>query len=227
MKLTLKVSGKFFDEENSENLSLLRDVIIDLVNNGHRVAVVTGGGGTARRYISMGRKLNLNESHLDILGILVSRLNAQLLLFSLDNIAYPKVPESIEDFNERWASGKVVITGGFQPGQSTAGVAALVSEIINADYLVLATNVNGVYTKDPQKFVDAKLLPKLTVSELKTILEGSQSVNAGKYELLDPLAIKIVERSKIKVLVINFKDLNKLPNILKGNEILGSVVVPE
>lgn len=106
-------------------------------------------------------------------------------------------------------------------------MAALVSEIINADYLVLATNVNGVYTKDPQKFVDAKLLPKLTVSELKTILEGSQSVNAGKYELLDPLAIKIVERSKIKVLVINFKDLNKLPNILKGNEILGSVVVPE
>ncbi|BFH74361.1 UMP kinase [Sulfurisphaera javensis] len=225
MKLVLKISGKFFDEESSENLIVLKDTIQRLINEGHKVAIVSGGGATARKYIKMGRELGVNEAHLDLLGIWASRLNAYLLTFILSGLTYMKVPENLEEFIEKWESGKVIVTGGFQPGQSTATVAALVSEAIGADYLILATNVDGVYDKDPRYYSDAKLIPKLDTETLKKVLENSQSVKAGTYELLDPLAIKIIERSKIKVIVMNYKKLDKILDIIRGKEI-GSVIQP-
>ena len=225
MKLVLKISGKFFDEENINNLIQLKNTVKQIINENHRLAIVSGGGATARRYIKIARELGVNEAHLDLLGIWASRLNAYLLTFILSDISYMKVPENVEEFIEKWESGKVVITGGFQPGQSTATVAALVSEAINADYLVLATNVDGVYDKDPRYYSDAKLLPKLDTLTLRKVLESSQSVKAGTYELLDPLAIKIIERSKIKVVVMNYKRLEKVLDIVKGKE-LGSIIEP-
>jgi len=225
MKLVLKISGKFFDEENTENLIQLKRTVKQIINENHRLAVVTGGGATARKYIKIARELGVNEAYLDLLGIWASRLNAYLLTFILSDVSYMKVPENIEEFIERWESGKVVITGGFQPGQSTATVAALVSEAISADYLILATNVDGVYDKDPRYYRDAKLLPRLDTVTLRKVLESSQSVKAGTYELLDPLAIKIIERSRIKVVVMNYKRLDKVLDIIKGNEI-GSIIEP-
>lgn len=226
MIVTLKISGKFFDDENPTNLEIIKKSVLSLLNSGHRVAIVTGGGGTARKYITLGRKAGIKEAHLDLLGIWASRLNAYLVAFYLGDLAYSKVPESLEEFIEKWSYGKVVVTGGFQPGQSTATVASLVSEATNSDLLVLATNVDGVYDKDPRKFSEARLLPRLSTIELKKILELTQSVNAGTYELLDPLAIKIIERSKIKVLVVNFKNLDKLLDIISGNISIGSLVLP-
>ncbi|MDT7875626.1 MAG: UMP kinase [Sulfolobaceae archaeon] len=226
MKITLKISGKFFDNEDPSNLLLIKKTVSQLVENGIRVAIVTGGGGTARKYINLGRQVGINEAHLDLLGIWASRLNAYLVTFALGELAYSKVPESLEEFIEKWGSGKVLVTGGFQPGQSTATVAALVSEAINTDYLILLTNVDGVYDKDPRKFTDAKLIPQLDTKELVKILSLSQSVKAGTYELLDPLAVKIVERSRIKVIVMNFNKMNKILDTIKGNEIPGSLITP-
>ena len=225
MKLVLKLSGKFFDEENIDNFIQLKNTVKQLLSENHRLAIVSGGGATARKYIKIARDLGVNEAYLDLLGIWTSRLNAYLLTFILSDVSYMKVPENIEEFIEKWESGKVVITGGFQPGQSTATVAALVSEAINADYLVLATNVDGVYDKDPRYHSDAKLIPRLDTTTLRKVLESTQSVKAGTYELLDPLAIKIIERSKIKVVVMNYKRLNKILEIVKGNEV-GSIIEP-
>ena len=225
MKLVLKISGKFFDDGNIESLIQLKKTVKQIINENNRLAIVSGGGATARKYIKIARELGVNEAYLDLLGIWASRLNAYLLAFILSDISYMKVPENIEEFIEKWESGKVVITGGFQPGQSTATVAALVSEAINADYLVLATNVDGVYDKDPRYHNDAKLIPRLDTTTLRRVLESSQSVKAGTYELLDPLAIKIIERSKIKVVVMNYRKLDKVLEIVKGKEV-GSIIEP-
>ncbi|BBD71657.1 uridylate kinase [Sulfodiicoccus acidiphilus] len=219
MSVVVKVSGKLFDEETVDSLNALREGIRGLIEEGKRVAVVTGGGATARRYIGKGRAMGANESMLDLLGVWASRLNAYLLSFSMADVSYLKVPESLEEFIHAWTSGKVVVVGGFQPGQSTAAVAALVAEASNSELLILATNVDGVYERDPRLFKDAKLIPRLTTKELSDILETSQSVNAGGYELLDPIAIKIVNRSKIKVVVMNYNKLSKLREVLKGKDI--------
>ncbi|EHP68482.1 MAG: UMP kinase [Metallosphaera yellowstonensis] len=223
MKLVIKVTGKYFDDEGDK--SLLPRAVRGLVERGNRVAVVTGGGSTARKYISMGRSLGLNEASLDLMGIWVSRLNAFLVAMALNDLAYGRVPESLEQFIEYWSQGKVVVTGGFQPGQSTAAVAALVAEATVADYLVIATTVEGVYDSDPRLNPEAKLLPRVTTAELKRILETSQSVKAGTYELLDPMAMKIVERSRIRVLVTNVNRLDRLTDVIKGSGI-ASIVEP-
>ncbi|QKQ99401.1 UMP kinase [Metallosphaera tengchongensis] len=216
MKLVIKITGKFFDMEGDK--SSLLSSIKELIGLGHRVALVTGGGGIARRYIDLGRTLGLNEASLDLLGIWVSRLNALLMAMAMQDLAYPKVPESLEQFMEFWAHGKVTVTGGFQPGQSTAAVSALVAEAISADYLLIITTVDGVYSADPKRNPNAKLLPKVTTLELKNILESSQSVRAGTYELLDPMAMKIIERSKIKVMVMGLSKIGSIDRILKGEE---------
>ncbi|MBP1357820.1 MAG: UMP kinase [Sulfolobus sp.] len=225
MRIILKVSGKVFDEEDTSVLLNISNTVKSLVNQGVRMGVVTGGGATARKYISLGRELGINEAFLDLMGIWASRINAYLMLALLSDIAYMKVPESIEEFVEAWSSGKVIVTGGFQPGQSTATVASLVAEAVDADLLVIATNVDGVYEKDPRYFTDAKLLPQLTTSELRRILESSQSVKAGTYELLDPVAIKIIERSDLRVLVMNYRKISELQKVLNGEKI-GSLVLP-
>lgn len=226
MKIILKLSGKIFDQEDPQTLLTLKTAVNSLIDQNHRVGIVTGGGSTARKYIKLGRELRANEAYLDLLGIWASRLNAYLVIFSLGEIAYTKVPESLEEFIQAWSYGKVVVTGGFQPGQSTAAVSALVAEASNADLLIIATNVDGVYDKDPRVYKEAKLLPSTTTSELKNILEESQSVKAGTYELLDPMAIKIIERSKIKVIVMNYNRLARLKSIIEGKEI-STIVNPE
>ncbi|MEM4745744.1 MAG: UMP kinase, partial [Metallosphaera sp.] len=194
MKLVIKVTGKFFDSPGDK--SVLSNAIKSLVESGNKVALVTGGGQTARWYITLGRSLNLNEASLDLLGIWVARLNAFLMAMSMPDLAYSKVPESLEQFLEYWGHGKVVVVGGFQPGQSTAAVSALVAEAISADYLIMITTVEGVFDSDPKKNPNAKFLPKVTTTELRSILESTQSIRAGTYELLDPMAMKIVERSR-------------------------------
>ncbi len=158
---------------------------------------------------------------------MASRLNANLIAFALGDLAYPAVPDSLEDFVEKWSSGKVVVTGGFQPGQSTAAVAALVAEAISASKLVVATNVDGVYDKDPRDHADAVMLKELTLSRLREILESSQSVKAGTYELLDPMSMKIIQRSKIQVIVMNYKNISALTSLIKENKAIGSIVIPE
>uniref|UniRef100_A0A2U9IP59 Uridylate kinase n=1 Tax=Acidianus sulfidivorans JP7 TaxID=619593 RepID=A0A2U9IP59_9CREN len=219
MKIVLKLTGKIFDEENITPLLTLKETINSLFQENYRIGIVTGGGVTARKYIQKARQLGSNEAYLDLLGIWTSRLNAYLVTFTLGEIAYPKIPENLEEFIQYWSYGKVVVTGGFQPGQSTAAVAALTAEAINADLLIIATNVDGVYDKDPRIYKDAKLLQTTTTTELQTILENTQSVKAGTYELLDPMAIKIIERSKIKVIVMNYNKLSKLKNIIQGKEV--------
>ncbi|AEB94572.1 MAG: UMP kinase [Metallosphaera sp.] len=223
MKLVIKVTGKFFDSPGDK--SVLSNAIKSLVESGNKVALVTGGGQTARWYITLGRSLNLNEASLDLLGIWVARLNAFLMAMSMPDLAYSKVPESLEQFLEYWGHGKVVVVGGFQPGQSTAAVSALVAEAISADYLIMITTVEGVFDSDPKKNPNAKFLPKVTTTELRSILESTQSIRAGTYELLDPMAMKIVERSRIKVIVTSLDKIGKLARILKGEEI-ASIIEP-
>ncbi|MEM0278896.1 UMP kinase [Metallosphaera sp.] len=223
MKLVIKVTGKFFDSPGDK--SVLSNAIKSLVESGNKVALVTGGGQTARWYITLGRSLNLNEASLDLLGIWVARLNAFLMAMSMPDLAYSKVPESLEQFLEYWGHGKVVVVGGFQPGQSTAAVSALVAEAISADYLIMITTVEGVFDSDPKKNPNAKFLPKVTTTELRNILESTQSIRAGTYELLDPMAMKIVERSRIKVIVTSLDKIGKLARILKGEEI-ASIIEP-
>ncbi|MBS7655784.1 UMP kinase [Candidatus Bathyarchaeota archaeon] len=219
MKIVVKLGGFAFplkiDEEVIKAFALK---FKEIYKAGHKLAIVTGGGEAARVYINAARNLGASESFCDQLGILVSRLNAKLILTSLNDLAAFKIPESLEEFQNLFSLGKIVVMGGLQPGHSTNAVAALIAELIKADLLINVTDVDGVYTKDPKEDPKAKLLNKVTVKQLQEILSLNE-MKAGKYKLLDLLALKIIERSKIPTWIINGKDPSNLIKAIKGEKI--------
>lgn len=163
--------------------------------------VVAGGGKLARDYISTARSLGSDEASLDILGIEVSRLNARLMIIALGDQAYPVVPEDLEQVSKAVTAGKIVVTGGLHPGQSTNATAALIAEKVKASKFLNATDVNGIYDSDPNKNENARLFNEITVKRCIDLLASEDSA-AGGYDLMDIVALKVIERSKIPTVVL-------------------------
>ncbi|WP_054842604.1 UMP kinase [Vulcanisaeta distributa] len=219
---TLKLSGHLFDSEDL--LPKYVDLIREFWKNGYKMAVVTGGGSLARKYIDIGRKMGINESLLDMLGISASRLNAQLLAAALSDIAYLPIPTNIDEVFRAWSTGRLVITGGFQPGQSTATVALLVSESLGIKRLIDCANVDAVYTSDPRVDPNARRLDRVSISELMAMLK-SRTV-AGTYDLLDPWALSIAQRSGITIYVVGCGKLGSLRRLITEGVSDGTIITP-
>jgi uridylate kinase len=113
--------------------------------------------------------------------------------------------------------------GGLTPGHSTNAVAAIAAETVGAELFVNATDVDGVYTSDPEKDKLAKRLEQVSVKQLTEILSMT-GVTAGAYDLMDPLALRIIARSSLPTIIL---DGRKPMNIVKAirNEKVGTQVV--
>jgi uridylate kinase len=224
LRLVIKIGGFAFPcDLNTKILKTYASTIEKLYEEGHRLVVVTGGGEVARKYISAARELGASESLCDLLGIEVSRINARLLIAALGGCAYPEPPESLKDVIRAILISNIVVVGGFQPGQSTNAVAALSAEAMPADLFINATDVDGVYTSDPKKHPEAKKLDVISASELIGLMLRGE-VTAGSYELLDPLAVKIIGRSGINTRIIDGRNPENVERVVRG-EPLGTLIV--
>ncbi|MDD1661655.1 MAG: UMP kinase [Methanomicrobiales archaeon] len=168
----------------------------------HRIFVVVGGGGEARRYIGVARKLGIDEATADEMGIQVTRLNATLLAGALGQAAYPNIAESYRDAARFGESGKIVVMGGVIPGQTTDAVAALLAEKVRADLVINWTSVDGIYSADPKKHPDAVKHSRITPGDLQAIIRGDR-LEAGSNTVFDTLAAKIIGRSGIPLVVLD------------------------
>ena len=167
-----------------------------------RVFVVVGGGGEARRYIGVARKLGIDEATADELGIQVTRMNALLLAGALGEAADPNIAESYRDAARFGESGKIVVMGGVIPGQTTDAVAALLAEKVRAGLVINWTSVDGIYSADPRKHKDAVRHSTLAPVELQAIIRGDR-LEAGSNTVFDTLAAKIIGRSGIPLVVLD------------------------
>ena len=199
-RIVIKLSGRIF---GMDNVKVLKDYAKFLVKISKicQPIIVAGGGSIARHYISHARSSGADESTLDELGIEISRLNAKLLIYTLKNKAYSHPPTTLQEVKHAVDDGLIVVAGGLHPGQSTNGTAALIAEKIKAEQFLNATDVDGVYDMDPNKFKKAKKFKKIELKDLKNILVHEDSV-AGGYDLMDIVALKIIERSKIKTRIL-------------------------
>jgi uridylate kinase len=223
LKAVVKVGGFAFSWDDKHPLvEEYVKLFTDLVGE-HHLLVVTGGGSIARYYIGAAREMGVPESLCDHLGILVSRLNARLLVDGLGEYAFPEVPTTVDELKHYFASGKIVAMGGLTPGHSTNAVAAIAAETIKADLFVNATDVDGVYTSDPSKDPKAKKLDEVSARELHEILSRNE-IMAGAYELMDPLALRIIQRSKIPTVIVNGRSPANLLKALR-NEPVGTRVL--
>lgn len=219
MKLVIKIGGHLFPSElNPGRINEFTSILKDLQRKSHNITVVAGGGANARLYIQAARKLGSDESYCDDIGIHFARLNAKLLISGLGDDSYPTVAENTAELRAHHISGKITVMGGLQPGQSTNAVAAIAAEIVGADLLVNGTDVDGVYTDDPKLYPDAKKLDEVSIDQLLEIIVKGKS-SAGGYKLLDPVAVKIIERSKIPTIILDLKDPRNLIRAVEGNNI--------
>jgi len=207
------------------DVEYMRDAACLIVELSHKneVAVVCGGGRLARKYIKAARQFNASEAYCDVLGIEASRLNARLLSCAIGEKATTSPPNDFNEALEALQRDKIVVMGGTHPGHSTDGVSALLAEYVKADYLINATDVDGIYDADPKKKKDARLFKEITPRKLMDIVLN-KSVGAGEYALVDPLAVKIIERSAIKTIFLSGKNLPNIKKAVSGGEYKGTLV---
>lgn len=197
--------------------------VLTEVGRKYRLFVVVGGGGEARRYISVARGLGLDEARSDQIGIEITRLNAALLAGALGKEASPAVARDYPEALSSAAGGRIVVMGGVTPAQTTDAVSAVLAEYAGADVLVNATAVDGIYTADPKSDPSASRCAHLTAEELIGIIQSSP-LGAGSNTVIDLVAAKVIQRSGIPLVVVDGRDPEILLRTLLKGEVTGSIV---
>jgi len=230
MKTVLSIGGSVLVPDlDAGRVSDYADVVESLAAAGHDLGVVVGGGPTAREYIGAARSLGANEGELDQLGIDTTRLNARLLLAALDeDLASPTVPTNYEEAAESLHRDRVVVMGGVVPAQTTDAVSAALAEYVDADRLVFATSVPGVFDADPEEDPDAGRYEEMTASDLVELVASGESLgSAGSNAPIDLLAAKVLDRSGIEAVVLDGTDPEAVERAVLDNDYEGTRITPD
>lgn len=230
MKSVLSIGGSVLVPElSASRIREYAEVITDLVNEGHEMAVVVGGGPIAREYISAARDLDANEIQLDRIGISVTRLNAHLLITALDSMGVDPVltpPEDYATASTAIRRGEIAVMGGTEPAHTTDAVSAALAEDIGAERLVYATNIPGVFDSDPTNVDDARRFEEITAGTLVKTIAGL-GLDAGTSAPVDLLAALIIQRAELEAIVLDGSDPSRITEAITGETYDGTRVVAD
>jgi len=228
MRATICFGGSIVvpDLPDIECLREIVEALRELRKKRHEILVVVGGGKTSRLYIDIAQKLGAPDSHCDAVGIEATRLNARLLISALGGLAEPNPAVTFEAAIRTSLQGKIPVMGGTTPGQTTDAVAAMLASSSKSEMLVFFTDVDGVYTADPKLNPDAKKFQTMTAQQLMELI-SSVKMKPGIKVIIDPVAAKIIERSRIRTLVLGRHEIKRLLEILEGGNHSGTTILPK
>ena len=223
-RILLKISGEALGGEKGTGFDEpTMDAICGGVKKAHDLGVQIGivvGGGNFWRGRSSG---NMDRTRADHIGMLATVMNALALADTLEQLDVPvrvqtaiEMPRVAEPYIRNRAvrhleKGRVVIfgCGTGNPFFSTDTAAALRAAEINADVIFKATNVDGVYDKDPNRFADAVKYDELTHTE----------VLAKGLKVMDSTAASLCRDNNIPILVFNLNDPENIIRAAAGEKI--------
>ena len=227
-RVMLKISGEALSGSNGfgfdfETVGRIAKEVKEIVDMGIEVGLVVGGGNIWRGRSGEG----MDRTTADHMGMLATCINALALQDALEGIGVKtrvqtaiEMKEIAEPFIRRRAvrhleKGRVVIfgAGSGNPYFSTDTAAALRAAEIEADVILLAKNVDGVYDKDPNKFADAKKYDTLTYMEV--IEQGLQ--------VMDTTATTLCMDNNIPILVFGIEGEGNIKKVMSGEKI-GTIV---
>lgn len=202
-------------------LKSFKDLITEEVSKGTRFIIVTGGGRTARRYIEAARILgNLHPEDLDWLGIHSTRLNAHLIRTMFRKSSHPKV---VKDPSKKIAwSRHILVAGGWKPGRSSDYVAVMLGRVYGAKTVLNFSNIAYLYTKDPRIFKSAETISKITWAAFRKMV--GTKWDPGANLPFDPVAARLAEKSKMKVVLVDGRNIENLKLLLSGRGFEGTVI---
>lgn len=219
MKIVISVGGSLLTRQlSAENFKGYADVFLKLREQGHDLVVICGGGKVCREYRDIGKGFTSNNDVLDFIGIMATHINASTLVAALGEHGYLLRWKSLEEVKKEVSKHfgkKIVVGGGYDVGTSSDFDAAVFAEVVDADLLINASNVDGVYTADPKKDPNAKKLAKLSHGEFeKIILQNPQT--PGEYRLFDLKAATLIKKNKIKTIFIDGNDPEEIIRAVEG-----------
>jgi len=216
MRIVFRIGGSVVASPiNTELINTYTELLKTIKLQGHEVAVT-------REFIGIAKKLELDMAAQDEVAISCSRLFAQLFVKKFGELGCGKVAITLTEAADCMSTGKIVVMGGLRPGITTDTVGALVAEYVKADLLVKCSDQDGIFDKDPRRFSDAVKLDHLSFDQLQSVFSETEH-KAGIHQIIDPEAIKVLKRNRVKIIVVNgFKPENLL-SAVKGEKI-GTIV---
>lgn len=226
-RVVLKISGESFTKPgqsgiNPEELSVISHEIADAASCGTQLAVVVGGGNIVRGAV-LAKSGQIAQASADYMGMLGTIINGVALKEALEKAGQPARLMSAIDIPtiaESWIRGRalrhlekgrvlILAAGTGNPFFTTDTCASLRGAELNADILLKATKVDGVYDTDPEKNADAVRYETLTFAE------------AIKQQLgvMDLTALTMCMERNLPVNIFAFKVAGNIRRVVQGEQI--------
>ena len=225
-RVLLKLSGEALmgdagygiDPKVIDNLA---EQIKEIVNDGVQVAIVVGGGNIFRGVA--GSASGMDRAQADYIGMLATVMNSLALQDGLERHGVPSRVQSAIEMHEvaetyirlrairHMEKGRVVIfaAGTGNPYFTTDTTAALRACEINADCMMKATKVDGVYDSDPKTNPDAKKFDEITYMDVLT----------KELHVMDAAAISLCKDNGMQLLVFNMTTPGNIRRVLQGENV--------
>jgi uridylate kinase len=230
-RILIKLSGEALCKPggfgiDSEAVDYICEEIASCLRLGKEVALVVGGGNLIRGNIFASRT-SISRSTADYMGMLATVINGLALQDRLETMGFETrlmsaihAHQVAEPFIRRRATrhlekGRIVILAGGtgNPYFSTDTQAALRAQEINAEVLLKATKVDGVYSDDPFKNPQAKRFDAITYEDFLTL----------RLAVMDETAVKLCESNKTPIIVFDFAKKGNLSAATSGQNI-GTII---
>lgn len=228
-RVLIKISGEALGKEegrglDEDKLEKVVSQVVDISKKGVEVALVIGAGNFWRGKYGANY---MQRTTSDYMGMLATTLNALAMQDKIESKGiYTRVMTAIEmkqiaePYIRRRAvrhleKGRVVIfaCGTGSPYFTTDSAAALRATEIDADVILLAKNVDGVYDKDPKKYKDAKKYDEVTYMQ----------IISEKLNVMDTTAITLCMENKIPIFVFALNDEESIKRAISGENI-GTII---
>ncbi|MEE2748042.1 MAG: UMP kinase [Candidatus Thermoplasmatota archaeon] len=223
--LVLALGGSLLRPEESERhawLSSLADLLSDCNTS---IGVVVGGGAPAREAIELASPVINDVASLDEIGIAATRLNAAIvaqILQSADLDVCAGIPSDVVSAARGLQGHNVVVMGGTRPGHTTDNVAIRLAIEAGAACCIIATNVDFVYSSDPNKDSDARPIESMTLSELQEIVGPPVHGKAGGSGVIDPVGVQAAIDHNLPLAVVDGRDIGRIADALAGKAFIGT-----
>jgi uridylate kinase len=232
-RVLLKISGEGFCHEGgfgieASELENIARQCVDVAKMGVELAIVVGGGNFIRG-ATFAEDGHIPRASADYMGMLATVINALALQETMEKFGQPtrvlsaiSVHSVAEPFIRRRAirhleKGRAIVlaAGTGNPFFTTDTCAALRATEIEANALLKATKVDGIYTSDPKKNKDAKLYNNVTYED----------VLRDELKVMDLTAITMCKQQRLPLVVFNLKTPGNIARVIRG-EAVGTKINP-
>lgn len=225
-RVLLKLSGEALAGEekygiNTDTIKSIANDVIEIHNLGVEIGIVIGGGNIFRGVAASAKGMDRASS--DYMGMLATCINALALQDALEKLGADtrvqsaiQMDEIAESYIRRRAirhleKNRIVIfsAGTGNPYFTTDTAASLRAMEIDAEVILKATKVDGIYDKDPVKFPDAKMYKELTYLD----------VLSRQLQVMDATAVSLSMDNNLPIITFNLHNQGNIRRVICGEKI--------